>query len=849
MANITELIDKKTLKNLEQFEKSVEGIASGLEGVFNASQKAAKGLKDIDASSLEDVAKAQEDAIKNAKELEKQQKEQQKAVESLEKQRQKAYTKIFNDEAKARKKIADDEKKAAESLEKQRQKALSKQVTDQKSASDALEKQRQKAINQMAKQEHARKEQIALLEKEATTRGELIAQNKALSHAINDVNLKQEGGIEKVAEMNAQIDKNNELIKANSSELTQQKMGIGGYQDAIESAFTSLKEGESAGDVFTGLSEGIKGATKSSLAFIATPLGAIIAALAVAVGLVVAAFKRFEPLMDRLKTLTGGLSAAFQAAIGWMTGYEVSMKDAFETGQKLVKMQIELEKSTIAVTRNQADLNQLFERYNNIADDATLSFAKREQASKAAAAAAETSARLELVLSKQSLDILALKIDQEKAVGTATRERLQELADAEADFTSKQTDLNNVLFQDEKRLRELKQDRLERDLDIALDSFDNQKTINEQIINNEETTHAERQRLLLETRMLGIESFASQQESLQQFTDVQIDFNKILKLNNKDAIEYIRTLELSEIIEGRILEVVRDRRSAARDLDQAQQDLTKSIKEFNVETLKILEETEDALFEELEKEEDELLQKYVEKEEEKRKVAKETADARIEQEKRVSEASQELAVSSINAIFGYNSAANQRELEGLQAQKEAQTITEEQYQEKIKAIKTKQARRDRNQALFNIALDTGINAVKLFAQTVPPGILSAIAIAQGGIQAALVASQPLPQFFKGTDHSPEGLAWVGEKGRELIKDPSGALRLTGDGAELTYLNKGSKVLTNEKTEKYLNNNIGIESKILGALEKRSNFTIIPAKNKIIERKGRMHKTWINSKIR
>lgn len=82
-----------------------------------------------------------------------------------------------------------------------------------------------------------------------------------------------------------------------------------------------------------------------------------------------------------------------------------------------------------------------------------------------------------------------------------------------------------------------------------------------------------------------------------------------------------------------------------------------------------------------------------------------------------------------------------------------------------------------------------------------PYIRIANAIAVGAIgtaqTAALIAS-PIPEFAKGTENAPEGYAIVGEKGTEMVVEPSGKKWLTPARDTLTYLKKGSKVITNEK---------------------------------------------------
>jgi hypothetical protein len=133
---------------------------------------------------------------------------------------------------------------------------------------------------------------------------------------------------------------------------------------------------------------------------------------------------------------------------------------------------------------------------------------------------------------------------------------------------------------------------------------------------------------------------------------------------------------------------------------------------------------------------------------------------------------------------------------------------ERQYDERRKAIQRKQAQQQKQLAIFNILINTAQGVVSALAMT-PPNVPLSIAIgAIGALQAGIVASQQLPQFYKGTDNAPEGWAWTQEKGAEIITDKSGKIKTLGSdkGAQKTYLNKGDKVYTASQTESILFNN-------------------------------------------
>ena len=131
---------------------------------------------------------------------------------------------------------------------------------------------------------------------------------------------------------------------------------------------------------------------------------------------------------------------------------------------------------------------------------------------------------------------------------------------------------------------------------------------------------------------------------------------------------------------------------------------------------------------------------------------------------------------------------------------------EKQYEVRKKEIQKREAEAQKRLAIFNIAINTAQAIAATFSKAgFPAGIpLAAIMATIGAAQIAMVSSQEIPQFWKGTDNAPEGLAWTQERGAEVITDSKGNVKTYGSnkGAELTYLNKGDKVYKSH--EDYIN---------------------------------------------
>ena len=179
-----------------------------------------------------------------------------------------------------------------------------------------------------------------------------------------------------------------------------------------------------------------------------------------------------------------------------------------------------------------------------------------------------------------------------------------------------------------------------------------------------------------------------------------------------------------------------------------------------------------------------------------------------------------VAVDAIQTVQDAQNQQTQNQLNDLERSKriailfagESATAREEierQYDAKRRQILERQARQDKAYAIVNSIINTAQAVIATLARTPPPaGTPLAIAVgAIGAAQTALIASQQIPQFYKGTDNAPEGWAWTQEKGAEIITDKSGKIKDTGSngGAKLTYLSKGDKVFTAEQSKNIMFN--------------------------------------------
>jgi len=429
------------------------------------------------------------------------------------------------------------------------------------------------------------------IDKEIKTKKEAKENNKFLRKAQEEVNITTQEGIDTVAAMNKKIDENTELISKNSDSNVQAKINVGKYRESLE----GLVPGLSA--VTAGLEKTTVGSKVMSKAFLAIPIIAVVAAF---VGLV-SIMAGSQEVMDKIKVTLAGVTAGFQATIGAVRnfgnglvkfisgnkkgieemgnafeGFGDKVEVAMEKAKILASLEIEYRKLGKESKLLVQSLESESELYRQIRDDSTRSFEERENANQKAI---ETDRKLfteKSAQAKRELEIIKTKADAQRANGKLT----DELTDAEIDGMQAVNEALNqqkLFFLETDRERSmLIQDRLEKDLDILIDGFDNQKTINERRILDERLTLEERKAILDETQTLADDSLAKQVETIQKFTSERIDINELLQ--ESDAVvlnEKIRGLGLSEIIEGRLLEVIRDRKTAEQDLAEVSADLIK----------------------------------------------------------------------------------------------------------------------------------------------------------------------------------------------------------------------------------------------------------------------------------
>lgn len=190
------------------------------------------------------------------------------------------------------------------------------------------------------------------LNTEVTSIKEAREQNSLLNRLRNEANATTTDGQAEIQKLNNALDANNEFIKENADAYLKQKINVGNYSDSIKEAFKDINifnggiagfasRAQSAGGAGNLLATSIKAITvsiggmiKASLAFIATPIGAVITAIGLALATLVNYLRSTQAGMDAITSVTRPLMAVFQSLIGVLQKVGESLYNAFTNPKK-----------------------------------------------------------------------------------------------------------------------------------------------------------------------------------------------------------------------------------------------------------------------------------------------------------------------------------------------------------------------------------------------------------------------------------------------------------------------------------------------------------------------------------
>lgn len=563
-----------------------------------------------------------------------------------------------------------------------------------------------------------RSDSIKLIKSEANSINQLKQRNAQLRRERDNLNINTKQGRERLKEINAELDKNNVKIEKNTSKLEQQKIGIGRYEKAMAALPRPLAN----------VVGGIQNITKAGLKFIATPIGAVIGALALAVKGLTSFFTKSAEGQERWNRIMGKARAAagvFGDRIRDVGKSIVDFTDNIKNSEEGLKGWAKNvgENARGAWKRFRDDVkDQGF--FKAVGDAATGAYDTVIGKVKELNEEVKEAARLGEQLAQRQNNLRREEIEQFTA-----RARLQtEIADLILLTRDRENVSNEEAIAAIKRAQVLKQQEFDQEIKLAkerleLKRFEN--SLSDSTLEDlQEEAELERDLILLEKQR------ADQQREL---------LNREIELKNRIRAEEEKARKEEEDLINKQIEA---------DLQQAEDDINFII-EQNEKELDLWQQKEKAKT------------KATEEEEAKRRKLVNT--------------SLDLLSQSANAYFSFAQNANAKSLD-------AQLAAAEGNAEKQEQIRREFAKKEQNraikQALVNAALAGTKTAANLgFPAAIPALIALAIAT---GVQISQIKAQQFAQggevksgVFSGSSHAGGGIDLYTGSGQKVANVEGG----------------------------------------------------------------------------
>lgn len=314
------------------------------------------------------------------------------------------------------------------------------------------------------------------LDKQETSIARLREENKKLTKERNETNLNSEEGRKRLQELNNQLDANNIRIKESVDAYTKQKIGIGDYAGAIGKFLPQLK----------GMAGGIGTVTTAGNAFIATPIGATLTAIQVALSFLGSAFKDTGSGQDKLTASTKTatfvweqfkriaesvgtvlistlefVSSVAEKVIGFISpAAAAAIEEAKKAGQAIADLDDEIDNRETALIVRRAEVNNQVARLRAAA--LTQEGEQRRETIERAIQLEKDLAAEEVLISKKRLELW----DKEHKTKTdLTDEEKKERAELSAAIIAADTAAYENTLRFEKEIERIRQENHEREME------------------------------------------------------------------------------------------------------------------------------------------------------------------------------------------------------------------------------------------------------------------------------------------------------------------------------------------------------------------------------------------------
>jgi hypothetical protein len=325
-------------------------------------------------------------------------------------------------------------------------------------------------------------------EKAAISIKSLTDANRKLREERKLLDITTKEGKDAIDKINQSLDRNDKLIKQNSSSLEKQRLNVGNYTNSIKDAVPFLDKFTSGA---VSSAQGIAGMAKSSLAFLATPIGAAIGAIGLAIGALTQYINGSDEAGDRFAKTTAALGFVFEKlkliveevggfifdTIEWIAGAAekvigflnpaagAAIEAARKAGEELAALQDDIEDRENASLVRRAEVNEQVQllREKAITQEGNL---KRSTIEEAIRLEKELAAE-ETALAQSKLEVYRLENRERIAAGKLTSEQLKELSQLEADVINQRSQGAQATIKFQKEVEKLREEEIKQQKELA----------------------------------------------------------------------------------------------------------------------------------------------------------------------------------------------------------------------------------------------------------------------------------------------------------------------------------------------------------------------------------------------
>ena len=741
------------------------------------------------------------------------------------------------------------------------QKEAEKLTKEQTAATAALDKQRQKAYEQMAKEEAKERELIAAINMEVKSIQDAQRQTDALQKVKKKLDLTTADGIKKNKEYNAIIQKNTAFINQNADAETRRHMGIGKYKEAIQGMGTKLLALGAAFGVTVGAAKILQGIFSST-----------------------------EAIADSFAKKTEGLKQGFEFLGRSIATLDFNnlisgFRNAFREGERYAEVLDEIEDRERSLGIRKTNIEGQILDQKKIAK-AAWSTTEQKQA------AIDEIIRLQQVERDETFklenDKLNNFLDNAAQITGADKNLIRGLVENKDAYKEKleeaaklQSYLNSLIT--ESTIISGDQVMMVKNTDEYDKALKNltpdQKELIDLLRIENTLTGEKRDNIAEGIKGVNAANNAQKQGELELSKFKNSLYNELIGQEDDKQKAILNTAKASEdaekVAEANIKDFEAALNSGFNQIDESIDNTEANIKGFEdaMSLGSVFAENADQFEASLNTMKDNL-KGFEDAMAESGEATTDTFQSQFDKRIAIAQEYTQQVSAIGQTLLDFNqflidtevskmeqAKAYELQMAGDNAAKKAEI--EKKYEKEAAKLKAKQAKQDKASALFAAIIKTAQAVLSGLAYGPPLGyIFAALNAALGAVQIGVIASQPIPQFAKGTKSARKGLAWVGEKGQELIFGKDGVMMSPGQ-ATLMNLKGGERILSNQDTKRLMAAAKGADDyysrKLLDQMHADNLQLIETVKNKpvlhidrkgnrVSERSGNYFRTYLDRKL-